>query len=94
MVCPSFSYLNYLLSAINLNCAHITHDIHMPKITLAEDLMDLTRVMGPGSTDARPDSARGLTAGEVVHHAAKRARVRIDGTINGKSFTVERTAGR
>jgi hypothetical protein len=66
----------------------------MPKITLAEDLMDLTRVMGPGSTDARPDSARGLTAGEVVHHAAKRARVRIDGTINGKSFTVERTAGR
>jgi len=47
-----------------------------------------------GATDPRPDSVRGLTSAEVVHNAAKRARVRVDGTINGKSFTVERTAGR
>ena len=47
-----------------------------------------------GSTDPRPDSARGLPSAEVVHHAAKRARVRVDGTINGKPFTVERTTGR
>ncbi|CAK9226938.1 unnamed protein product [Sphagnum troendelagicum] len=58
-----------------------------------------TLVMAPlwaltGSTDVRPDSVRGLTASEVVHHSAKQARVRVDGTINGKSFTVERRAGR
>ncbi|KAG0619717.1 hypothetical protein M758_4G159600 [Ceratodon purpureus] len=58
-----------------------------------------TLVMAPlwaltGSTDPRPDSARGLPSAEVVHHAAKRARVRVDGTINGKPFTVERTTGR
>lgn len=58
-----------------------------------------TLVMAPlwaltGSTDTRPDSVRGLSSAEVVHHAAKRARVRVDGTINGKSFAVERTTGR
>jgi hypothetical protein len=58
-----------------------------------------TLVMAPlwaltGSTDVRPDSVRGLTASEVVHHSAKQARVRVDGTINGISFTVERRAGR
>lgn len=47
-----------------------------------------------GSTDPRPDSVRGLPSAEVVHHAAKCARVRVDGTINGKPFTVERTTGR
>lgn len=47
-----------------------------------------------GTTDARPDSVRGLTSAEVVHNAAKRARVRVDGKINGKPFTVERTTGR
>lgn len=47
-----------------------------------------------GATDARPDAVRGLTSAEVVHHGAKRARVRVDGTINGKPFTVERSTGR
>lgn len=47
-----------------------------------------------GTTDPRPDSVRGLPSTEVVHNAAKRARVRVDGTINGKPFTVERATGR
>jgi hypothetical protein len=54
----------------------------------------MKQIVGAGSTDVRPDSVRGLTASEVVHHSAKQARVRVDGTINGISFTVERRAGR
>ncbi|CAM6128294.1 unnamed protein product [Calypogeia fissa] len=58
-----------------------------------------TLVMAPlwalsGSTDPRPDSMRGLLASDVIHEKAKSARVRVDGTVNGRPFTVERTAGR
>ncbi|KAL2632582.1 hypothetical protein R1flu_004061 [Riccia fluitans] len=58
-----------------------------------------TLVMAPlwalsGSTDPRPDSMRGLSASDVIHEKAKIARVYVQGTVNGKTFTVERVAGR
>lgn len=38
--------------------------------------------------------SRGLTAADVVNDGAKLARVRIDGIVNGKPFTVERSTRR
>lgn len=53
-----------------------------------------TCVSGAGSTDARPGAEGGLLLGEVVHPEAASARVRLEGDVNGRPFTVERTAGR
>lgn len=49
-----------------------------------------------GETDPRPDggSTRGLGGADVIHHAAKEAAVRLEGTANGEQFIVERTAGK
>ncbi len=38
--------------------------------------------------------SRGLTNADVVNDGAKLARVRIDGVVNGKPFTVERSTRR
>ena len=38
--------------------------------------------------------SRGLTNADVVNDGAKLARVRIDGIVNGKPFTVERSTRR
>jgi DNA repair exonuclease SbcCD ATPase subunit len=49
-----------------------------------------------GETDPRPDgrSTRGLGGADVIHHAAKEAAVRLEGTANGEEFVVERTVGK
>ncbi|KAK9914871.1 hypothetical protein WJX75_001641 [Coccomyxa subellipsoidea] len=49
-----------------------------------------------GRSDARSEggSTRGLTMSDIVNDDCKAARVRIDGAVNGRSFTVERTTRR
>ena len=39
-------------------------------------------------------SSRGLTNADMVNDGVKLARVRIDGLVNGKAFTVERSTRR
>ena len=49
-----------------------------------------------GETDPRPEggSTRGLGGADVIHHAAKEATVRLEGTANGERFVIERSAGK
>eukprot|EP00898_Chlorokybus_atmophyticus_P004725 jgi/Chlat1/5253/Chrsp33S00387 len=46
-----------------------------------------------GSTDPRPGALTGLNGSDLVHHTAKRATVRLEGVLNGKDFTVQRSVG-
>jgi hypothetical protein len=46
------------------------------------------------SSDEQGGYSRGLTAADVVNDGAKVARVRVDGAVNGKPFTVERSTRR
>ncbi|BDA43191.1 hypothetical protein COCOBI_04-2030 [Coccomyxa sp. Obi] len=49
-----------------------------------------------GRSDARSEGGgtRGLTMSDIVNDDCKLARVRIDGAVNGRSFTVERSTRR
>lgn len=56
--------------------------------------MDGVRVLSKEAWLMQGGLSRGLTNADVVNDGAKLARVRIEGLVNGKPFTVERSTRR